>query len=162
MTDSGKVNSPKMNYPFEKIDLKWKWLIGPIAKWITPHAHAHLWTEIRKIWAGVVIWLLVSIVQASCCLPMTAALHRQINPAAQKAWHQPPCTVLPFAAPASSLFHPFNTVPRPGRAFRGFVQRKRREREQDSAEIIQRYGAFPGLAVLCPEWFLGTAPLSFT
>lgn len=45
--------------------------------------------------------------------------------------------------PAFSLSHPFNTVPHHGRAFRGFVQRKRREREQESAEVIQRYEASP-------------------
>ncbi|KAM7369142.1 hypothetical protein PAMP_013435 [Pampus punctatissimus] len=60
------------------------------------------------------------------------------KPCSQKPWHQPPCTALPLATPAFSLSHPFNSVPRPGRAFRGFVQRKRREREQDSAEVIQR------------------------
>ncbi|KAJ4926250.1 hypothetical protein JOQ06_008431, partial [Pogonophryne albipinna] len=66
----------------------------------------------------------------------------QINPAAKSPGTSTPPpprrSVLPLATPAFSLSHPFNTVPRPGRAFRGFVQRKRRAREQDSAEVIQR------------------------
>ena len=90
---------------------------------------------------------LVFIVKASHCLPSTATPSQPNKPCSYKAWHQPPRTALPHATLASSLSHPFNTVPRPGRAFRGFVQRKRREREQDSADVIPRYGASP--ARLC-------------
>ncbi|KAK9532713.1 hypothetical protein VZT92_010087 [Zoarces viviparus] len=52
-----------------------------------------------------------------------------MNPAAKSPGTSPP--------PRTAL-NPFNTVPRPGSAFWGFEQRKRRVREQDSAEVIQR------------------------